>query len=117
MTTIQTNSFTICAHNGICNVMSDSRLPPEKLTKFLEFLFEAYAPIVIVSQPWESTQYSYVLAQRGQVLSTESLLNILSRQEIGWHLSQSILYSPRPSKLRPPDLAKAIAAARCKALV
>lgn len=115
--TLQTNSFTICAHDGLCNVMSDSRLTQEKLMKFLEFVFEVYAPVVIISQPWESTQYSYILAQRNQIVSTESLLNILSRQEIGWHLSGNILYSPRPSKLRPPYLEQAISAARRQALV
>ncbi len=113
---MKTDSFTICPWQEMASVITHSHLTGKKLRSFLDFVFAYYSPVIVICQSMESNSYAYTFAQSGELVDVASLLKILTRWEMGWNLSDSILYSPRPSKLEPTELQKAIAAARRKAL-
>ncbi|MGB3693654.1 MAG: hypothetical protein WA865_08115 [Spirulinaceae cyanobacterium] len=112
----KTDSFTICPWQEMASVVTHSRLSGKKLSSFLNFVFEYYSPVVVICQSMESSSYAYIFAQSDKFVDVASLLKILTRWEMGWNLSDGLLYSPRPSKLEPPELQRAIASARRKVL-
>jgi hypothetical protein len=109
---VTTNCFTFAVSGDVCDVLTNSRLPQERLKLLLDFAFKAYAPIVVIAEGSGSPQYSYIFAQRSDRVDVSKLLRIVSHYELGWHLSEGILFSPRPSQLEPNTLASAIAIAR-----
>jgi hypothetical protein len=106
------NCFTFALNNDVCDVLTNSRLPPDRLKLLLEFVFCAYAPIAVIAEGSGSPHYSYIFAQSGEAVDISRLLRIVSHHELGWHLSDGILFSPRPSQVEPNRLAEAIAIAR-----
>ena len=114
---MKTDSFTICPWQEMASVITHSRLTGKKLRSFLDFVFANYSPVVVICQSMESSSYAYTFAQSGEAVDIVSLLKILTRWEMGWNLGDGILSSPRPSKLEPTNLQRAIAAARSQALV
>ncbi len=112
------DSFTFAVNGDLCEVITHSRLTGSKLKRFLGFTFDVYAPIVVVSESMHNIDYAYTFAQAGSTVDLDKLLRILSKQEMGWNLTDEVLFSPRPSGIRPNDLMRAISAARlsdCKA--
>jgi hypothetical protein len=106
------NCFTFAVNGDVCDVLTNSRLPQERLQLLLEFVFKAYAPIAVIAEGSGSPDYSYIFAQSGNRVEVKKLLRIVSNYEMGWNLSNGILFSPRPSQLEPSRLADAIATAR-----
>lgn len=111
---VVSDSFTFVAHNGICEVLTHSRLPKDRLNLVLDFIYKAYAPIVVISEAIGNTDYAYTFAQSGNTIDVDKLIRILSKREMGWSLSNEILFSPRPSRLDPNDLMQVIVAARLR---
>lgn len=109
---VVSDSFTLVVYTDICEIVTHSRLPKERLNLFLDFIFKAYAPIALISQSMNNASYAYTFAQSGSTVDLDKLLRILSKREMGWSLSDNILFSPRPSQLDPNDLMQVIAAAR-----
>jgi hypothetical protein len=105
-------SFTFWAHGDICEIVTHSQLPKDRLKLLLDFVFKAYAPIAVISQAMNNTDYAYTFTQSGSTVDLDKLLRILSKREMGWNLSDNILFSPRPSQLNPNDLMRAVSAAR-----
>lgn len=106
------NCFTFAVNGDVCDILMNSRLPQERLQLLLEFVFKAYAPIVVIAEGSGSPEYSYIFAQSSDRVDLTKLLRIVTHYEMGWHLSNGILFSPRPSHLAPQSLADAIATAR-----
>ena len=80
--------------------------------RLLEFVFKAYAPVAVISQPIGNSDYAYTFAQSANTIDLEKLLRILSKREMGWNLSDGILFSPRPSTVNLNNLVCAISTAR-----
>ncbi len=106
------NSFTFGVDGDVCEIITHSQLPYERLKLLLDFTFNAYAPIAVISQSMNNTDYTYTFAQSGSTVDLDKLLRILSKREMGWNLGDNILFSPRPSRLEPVTLLRAIYAAR-----
>jgi hypothetical protein len=106
------DSFTFWVNGDTCEIVTHSQLPKDRLNLLLEFVFKAYAPIAVISQSIGNSDYAYAFAQSGSTVDLEKLLRIVSKCEMGWNLSDGILFSPRPSKLNPNNLVRAISAAR-----
>jgi hypothetical protein len=109
---MQTESFTIGARNGICEILTVSQLSGEKLTGLFDFAFNTYAPIAMLSESTSSGGgYAYLIASKGK-LDLCRLLEVLGRNELGWCLTDGIVHSPSPSKLGSKVVLEAIDAAR-----
>ena len=106
------DSFTFWVNSDVCEIVTHSQLPKDRLQLLLDFVFRAYAPIAVISQSMNNTEYAYTFAQLGSTIDLDKVLRILSQCEIGWSLSENILFSPRPSQLNFNDLMRAISAAR-----
>ncbi|HEY9729986.1 MAG TPA: hypothetical protein V6D50_26360 [Chroococcales cyanobacterium] len=106
------DSFSFWVNSDVCEIVTHSQLPKDRLTFLLDFVFKAYAPIAIISQSMNNTEYAYTFAQLGSTIDLDKLLRILSQCEMGWSLSDNVLFSPRPSQLNFNDLMRAISAAR-----
>ncbi|MGB3693732.1 MAG: hypothetical protein WA999_13480 [Spirulinaceae cyanobacterium] len=111
------DSFTISPWTDwIYGVITQSKIQGELLEDFLTLVYKHYGKVVVICQPLENG-YAYTFAQKQKIVTLDSLLQILSRQEFGWTVSNGILHSPRPSKLSLDSLEAAIVAARSKTLV
>jgi hypothetical protein len=106
------DSFTFWVNSDVCEIVTHSQLPKDRLKLLLDFVFKAYAPIAVISQSMNNTDYAYTFAQLGCAIDLDKLLRILSKCEMGWSLSDNVLFSPRPSQLNPNELMRAISAAR-----
>jgi hypothetical protein len=109
-----TDSFTIWSHEGICEILTMSRLPQERLTSLLSFAFSTYAPVVLLSESVApGSYYAYVVAhQGGGEIDDLKLLQALGQKEQGWSLTDGVIYSPRPSRMPSKTIIKMIAASR-----
>lgn len=106
------DSFTISPWTDwMYGVITQSKIQGKLLEDFLTLVYKHYGKVVVICQPLENG-YAYTFAQEQKTVTLNSLLQILSRQEIGWTLAQGILYSPCPSKLSLDSLEAAIVAAR-----
>ena len=106
------DSFTFAVNGDVCEIITASHLPLDKLHLLLDFTYKAYAPIACIAESIGNTDYAYTIAQSGDSIDVIRLLQILGATETGWNLSDGIIFSPRPSKTRPPALARAISMAR-----
>ena len=106
------DSFTFAVDGDICEVITNSRLTGDKLKLFLDFAFKVYSPIILISEAIHNVDYAYTFAQTGSTVDLDKLLRILSKKEMGWSLADGVLFSPRPSRVRPTGLRQVISAAR-----
>jgi hypothetical protein len=109
---IISDSFTFSVNGDVCDIVTHSYLPTERLKSLLDFVFRTYAPIAAIAQSIGNNSYTYTIAQSGDAVDVLRLLQILGRYETGWNLSDGIIFSPRPSKIRPTTLMQAIGTAR-----
>ncbi len=110
---MQTESFTIGARKGVCEILTMSHLPTEKLTGLFNFAFSSYAPIALLSENVApGAGYAYLVAAIPHELDLCRLLEVLGRNEEGWQLCDGVIRSPRPSKLDSEIVVEAIAASR-----
>ncbi len=109
---IISDSFTFWVNGDTCEIVTQSQLPKERLDNVLEFVFKTYAPIAVIAQSMGSNTRAYIFAQSGDTVDLDKLIRILCKREMGWSLSDNILFSPRPSKLNPNDFMSAVSAAR-----
>lgn len=107
-----TDCFTFATHDGLCDVITISEIPTDRLRLILDFAFKAYSPIVLVAQSEGSTDYVYKLGWVAGHLDPLRFLEVVGRLESGWRLTDGVIYSPRPSQIHAQSLTEAINLAR-----
>jgi hypothetical protein len=111
-----TDCFTFATHDGMCDVITISQLPTDRLRLMLDFAFKAYSPIVLVAESIGSTEYAYKLGWVAGNLDPLRFLEVVGRFEEGWQLKDEIIYSPRPSQIKSRIITEAINLARLAAV-
>jgi hypothetical protein len=109
-------TFTFMKKGDRCDIISSSAVPKERLKPLFSYAFTTYAPIVVLAELIGNVDYAYTMAQCGQSLDMDHLLGVLGKWEVGWELSDGILFSPRPSRVELNKLMTAIAVARMPAV-
>lgn len=107
-----TDCFTFANHDGMCDVITISELPPDRLRVMLEFAFKAYSPIVLVAESVGTINYAYKLGWMAGNLDPLHFLEVVGKMEEGWQLTDGVIYSPRPSQLKAQSITEAINLAR-----
>ena len=107
-----TDCFTFATHDGMCDVITISQLPTDRLRLMLDFAFIAYEPIVLVAESIGSTDYAYKLGWVPGNLDPLRFLEVIGSLEERWQLEDGIIYSPRPSQVKSKSITEAINLAR-----